>query len=292
MQSRTQEIGAIWRANQWLYGLVGFVLGALATPTAALIRNDLTDLLGGLVPETVGILVTVLVIDRLYNFREQQRRVRELQEQLLRDTRSRSNERAKAAVDELRFQGWLGLLQGHVLDGANLANANLDGVDLSSTLMRNADLHGATLRQANLRSATMFEVDLGGADLTGADLTHAVVALANLREAQLWGAKLNEVSLGGADLTDAVLLGADLTNADLSNADLTGADFMRANMANVNLVGANLRGANLQGATFSTSTRLPDATQFGYTPRHFWTEDTDMARYTDPDHPDFWSPGG
>ena len=48
------------------------------------------------------------------------------------------------------------------------------------------------------------------------------------------------------------------------------------------LQGADLLGANLQGARFDYTT-LPDGTK--------WIPDTDMTRFTDPDHPDFWRRG-
>jgi len=43
---------------------------------------------------------------------------------------------------------------------------------------------------------------------------------------------------------------------------------------------SNLQGATLDGATFDQTTTLPDKT--------LWTPDTDMTRFTDPDHPQFW----
>jgi uncharacterized protein YjbI with pentapeptide repeats len=56
----------------------------------------------------------------------------------------------------------------------------------------------------------------------------------------------------------------------------------RANLGEVNLGGANLQGAILKRANLDEFTILPDGTK--------WTPDTDMARFTDPDHPDFWRP--
>jgi hypothetical protein len=41
-----------------------------------------------------------------------------------------------------------------------------------------------------------------------------------------------------------------------------------------------LQGTNLAGAQFDPQTILPDSTH--------WMSDTDMARFTDPQHPHFW----
>ncbi|MEL7433487.1 MAG: pentapeptide repeat-containing protein, partial [Chloroflexota bacterium] len=62
-----------------------------------------------------------------------------------------------------------------------------------------------------------------------------------------------------------------LENANLSNTLLW----------NVNLSNANLKNADLTDAIFD-ETILPDKT--------VWTPDTDMTRFTNPEHPDFWSP--
>jgi uncharacterized protein YjbI with pentapeptide repeats len=75
-------------------------------------------------------------------------------------------------------------------------------------------------------------------------------------------ANLGEVNLGGANLQGASLFGAFLGGANLRRADLRGAVLKRANL--------------------DEFTILPDGTK--------WTPDTDMARFTDPDHPDFWRP--
>ena len=37
---------------------------------------------------------------------------------------------------------------------------------------------------------------------------------------------------------------------------------------------------NLEKVEFNEKTKLPDGKK--------WTPDTDMARFTDPEHPDFW----
>jgi hypothetical protein len=55
---------------------------------------------------------------------------------------------------------------------------------------------------------------------------------------------------------------------------------MSFNMPRIGLSGANLQGADLTGAKFDENTTLPDGTK--------WTPDTDMTRFTDPEHPEFW----
>ena len=93
--------------------------------------------------------------------------------------------------------------------------------------------------------------------------------LANLEGANLWMADLEGADLRRANLEKAILRWANLKGADLQEANLK-----RVDLRDADLEWADLRGANLEGAT------LPDGTE--------WTPDTDMARFTDPHHPDFW----
>lgn len=113
---------------------------------------------------------------------------------------------------------------------------------------------------------------------------------ANLQDARLENANLQRVNLLEANLRDAYLWfanlqGAHLQNADLQDARLTGADLQRAFLHGANLKGANLWEANLQDASlsyvgFDENTILPDSSK--------WSPDTNMKRFTDPKHPDFW----
>ena len=73
-----------------------------------------------------------------------------------------------------------------------------------------------------------------------------------------------------------------LQRAFLAMANLEGTDLYEANLQGAVLARANLEGAHLEGAFLSDYTTLPDGTK--------WTPDTDMTRFTDPKHPDFWFP--
>ena len=123
------------------------------------------------------------------------------------------------------------------------------------------------LTDGSLRGANLFEANLQGVGLYQADLRGANLGLANLQEADLFMTNLQGTTLSAANLQGAHLAGANLQGAHLAGA---------------NLQEAGLLGAYLQGAEFNEDTTLPDGRP--------WTPDTDMARFTDPMHPDFWSP--
>jgi len=172
---------------------------------------------------------------------------------------------AIAAAEELQRHGWLtdGSLRGAILGGANLEGAILGG----------ANLEGINLGRANLEGA-----NLGGANLQG-----AILILANLQGANLSQANLQGANLLAANLQGAFLIWANLQGANLLEANLQGAFLVQANLEEANLLGAFLVRANLEGANLDENTTLPDSTK--------WTPDTDMARFTNPDHPNFWQPG-
>jgi uncharacterized protein YjbI with pentapeptide repeats len=59
----------------------------------------------------------------------------------------------------------------------------------------------------------------------------------------------------------------------------------KANLSGADLRGTNLRGADLEyaileDAQWDETTVLPDDT--------YWTTEVDLARFTDPNHADFW----
>jgi hypothetical protein len=135
------------------------------------------------------------------------------------------------------------------------------------------------LFDGSLQRANLFRANLPGADLIGADLFGAKLIAANLSGAKLIAANLAGAELNDAALVDTHLHSAYLRRARLLDARLLTARLQEADLREANLQGAKLQGANLQGAKLSDGTTLPDGTKM--------TPDTDMARFTDPDHPDF-----
>jgi hypothetical protein len=110
---------------------------------------------------------------------------------------------------------------------------------------------------------------------------------ANLSGANLRGARLELADLRGADLRQTNLQGAEFEGALLGHTDLTLASLEEAGLWSANLGGANLTQANLEGAHIAKAcladATLPDGKK--------WQLDTDMRRFTDPEHPDFWQFG-
>ncbi|MEL6149642.1 MAG: pentapeptide repeat-containing protein, partial [Chloroflexota bacterium] len=112
-----------------------------------------------------------------------------------------------------------------------------------------------------------------------------------LQDGSLRGHSLSRASLQRADLR-----GADLRNVRLRYTNMEGAYVDSADLRGTDLQHANLSGARLKDAMFDEGTVLPDARGMGRDERgepiydRYWTPDTDMTRYTDPNHPEFWQP--
>lgn len=304
--------------------------------------------------ELMSVVVTILVLDRLNDWRARNREREALQKRLLREASSSGQAVAVTALDWLREEGWLNLIQGDKLDhpnwecayvgGLNLSEANFEGANLKGIISYTKDgdkdinhpiqLENANLKKANLQEVNLKYANLQKANLEYADLEKANFWSANLQEANFWSANLQDANLQKANLQDAILDKANLQKADMYKAnlqytDLTlanlqytnlafanlqytnlwcanleKADLWSTNLREANLRGTNLRSANLENTKFDKKTVLPDATYQGkdeggnylrdengnYIYNKYWTPETDMSRYTDPNHPDFWEP--
>ena len=100
-----------------------------------------------------------------------------------------------------------------------------------------------------------------------------------IEEGLLVKAKLRLMNLDHAYLIKANLAYANLDRSNLREANLAGANLAKVNLCRADLTDANLTLVNL----FETSlngTILPDGTE--------WVYGTDMQRFTNPDHADYW----
>jgi uncharacterized protein YjbI with pentapeptide repeats len=256
--------------------------------------------------EGLGIAITILVIDRLNEYRAEQR----YKQDLIRHAGSISNDIAVDAIEQLRKAGWLtgtdGVLKGAFLLQANLekarmSKANLQDVSLILANLQNADLSGANLQNAdllaaNLHSAWLWETNLQSAQLNNTNLQSAQLRNTNLQSAHLYEANLQLAHMRGANLQAAVFYKANLQAADLVGANLQAADLRTANLQSVNLALTDLTHVLLTDAKFDEKTVLPDSEYQGDDTEgnslydKYWTPTTDMTRYTNLNHPDYWNP--
>lgn len=241
--------------------LVGIVIGAsLFAGDEPLIED--TGYWTNLFTEVISVIVTVGFIGLIFEYRRKE----QLKKDLVQQTKRRSNDTVLDAIDALRENGWLTGEKG-VLQGADLTNANLQG----------ANLEGANLKSAVLKSAKLQNAFIYNATLEKADLQYARLDATNLCLASLQGANLRWAKLQKAEMSRADLKGADLGYSNLKNADLS-----LTNVCGINLGHANLEGTHWGGTELCEHVKLPDQNK--------WRPGTDMGRFTDPNHPRFWTP--
>jgi uncharacterized protein YjbI with pentapeptide repeats len=261
MRSQKQPGKADWLTAQrvaWMLLALALISGCVGYisqhPSGFDLRVFLGDFYANVSSELASIAITVLIIDGLNRRRDQRAAEITQREQLMRQLGSNVNEVARRAAEELRAHGWLtdGTLQASDLRVAHLDEAKL----------WDADLQGANLQWAKLKKA-----NLNGAMLVGCNFTQA-----NLQAARMRGADAR-----GANLFEAKLYRVDFHEARLCDANFTGAHLEGARMEN-----ADLRAATFDGAILDGLTILPDGSA--------WTPDTDLTRFTNPAHPDFWQP--
>jgi uncharacterized protein YjbI with pentapeptide repeats len=264
------------KLRKWV--LVGLGFGAVVS--AVLGTLPICDYGQGLAlnlaTELAGALVTYVLLQLVIGRREEKEAKKA---DLIAQLGSQVPGMAIAAAEELRRHGWLydGSLQRASLGGANLQGANLIMADLQEAFLNGANLQKTYLFRANLQKARLAGAELQRADLTYTNLQEAYLAEAKLQKAFLVQADLQQACLPKTNLQGVLLAWANLKGAYLEKADLQGAILVGAD-----LQGANLREANLERTEFNKGTTLPDGTK--------WTPDTDMARFTDPNYPDFWRP--
>lgn len=265
--TRMQEIKAIWRENQGLYVVAGILIGLMLFPLLDLVINNLNELLVGLVPEAIGIVFTVLILDRVYQNHEEKK----YKQQIIQEMASLDNSTALRAAETINSKGWA---QDGSLIEARLREANLENIRMDS-----ANLHHSHLVGINLRNGKMYRTDFSRVQMSDSDLRYGRFNISNFENAMASDVDFRDCNLVSCNFQNAGLFGCDFENANLENADLRGAV----------LIGANLEGAKLgdeYGYSFTVKidedTTLPD----GYS----WQKNTDLTRFTDPYHPDFWRP--
>lgn len=271
---RWQVITNIWQKEQWLYGFVGamagFIFGIAVSGKLGQLVNWFAD---GFWNEALSIAITVIVLDRLNRLRA----VEQLKLRLVREAGSQSNETAKSAIDWMRHEGWL-TEETALLKNADLSHANLKGARFPDEF---TDLEGANISFADLSNTNLDHANLSNTDGLLCKFSVATLSSADFRNADLEKADFSPALLWAAKFDNAFLLRANFARADLANASFCGAD-----LTNANFIFAKFSTTTYDGTLYETKfdeeTILPNG--------ETWIHGTDMVRFTDPSHLQFWHP--
>lgn len=178
------------------------------------------------------------------------------------------------------------------LTGEDFSEANLKGADISdvSFILKNANLTHAILVEANLQDTILDKAILDSADLSEANMQEVHLLGAQLRKAVLKKACMYMAHLHAADFSFAKLMETDLHSAKMKEANFQGADLTHAIITHANFKNANLENANFKNVTWyqkecgriKYNVKLPDES--------IMKDISDLNRFTDPYHPEFWRP--
>ncbi|HUN05810.1 MAG TPA: pentapeptide repeat-containing protein [Aggregatilineales bacterium] len=277
---RLTEIKAIHRDYRNFYQLLrGVVLVAVLAGIGVLIfSSDLPSYWQNIYVTIVGAIGTVFIIDQ----RAEQRAIKERKEELIIQMGSSDNGIAVGAAKLMESKGWLqdGSAQKAFLLRANLRGVSLSGAQLQSAILTDANLEEAYLPEVNLFGSELTNINLKKADLEKGNLQRTWLMFADLDDAQLSYANLQTAHLHQATMKSATLCHASLQDTMMWSVNLEKAKLAGANLHGATMLGANLQDADFTDSVFSTQTQLPDAS--------YWTPDTDLTRFTDPNHPQFW----
>ena len=200
---------------------VGLLIAFIGHDYNGIYQSYVQDFYANGVSELISIAITILVIDRLNDYRLKAQE----KEKLILQLSSTDIGFATEASRLLNLHGWLtdGSVRGAYLHGTNLSRAMLDNADFQECNLIQSKFKFAYLNKANFTKANLQASDLSECHLLEANLTDAILANANLNRTLLIGAKLWGADFSKANLRAAHLFCADLTGAILWAADLTDA---------------------------------------------------------------------
>lgn len=270
--------------------------------------------------ELLSIIATVLVLDRINQWRHKQN----LKARLWNEIHSPASQTAVTALEWLRRENWL---RESTFESANLERVSWNGAFIGHLSFRNANLRNshltgvtnAPILDAEQGSQKYNFVDFQGAKMESAKLDNCILASCNFGDAKLWDSSFEGANLEHSFFTDVMAVNANFRHTSLENANMTNSHFTDCNFRNCNAEGTNFSGSSLDhvnmknsiliGAIFKQATlrhanlsgadltyaNLENVNWFnanGGSPTILpdgveWTKDTDMEKFTNSEHPDF-----
>ncbi|GEM_PF-3136459 len=246
-KSGWNAVKCVWREYSSLYIVPPFVTGLFVGFAFGFSINNLSEFIQSLLPELVGIGITLTGIYYLEQWRQSKVEERRLKKELLWQVTSRSRDVAIGTIDRIRHEGWLcdidGILKGIVIPRAQWAGANLCGANLEDAVLNFADLEGTNLMGANLRNTKLFEINLINSELNNANLDMANFTFANLRQASITNIAVSKTIVSWVNFSDA-----NLSEVNFENSQMREWIFQRSNIWGVNFENVFINACNFRDA--------------------------------------------
>lgn len=195
------KFSSLWLATYLL--VIGLFVGIFGYinqhPGEFIFSQFIEDFYANGSSELISIAFTVLLIDSLNNWRQEEK----LRQQFIGELRSDDRSTVLKAIKELKARRWFydGSLAGEKLTQADISEVQLREVDFQSADLRYTNFEHTELRSANLKHAL-----LNGANFEYCDLSNANLSDADLRNANLKGAHITLKQLESvAKLDEAIM---------------------------------------------------------------------------------------
>lgn len=283
LQDRLEENRQALRSEKFIFPTtIGLIFVILLFYTGFQLFSGGQDYSMNVFTELLGLLATVLILDRITEFRLEQ----QLKRRLVREAASRDNSTAISAIDWIQAEGWAtghnSILRGANLLKSNLQNANFRDANLEQAILTNSNVAGVDFRNARLRGAILHNVKLQDASVIATDLSDCYISNMNFDarvmpevlfrnseffgvsfvQAKLWNTNFEGAACPGCNFEDADLSHSNFRNANLTYADLSHARLHAADLRGANLTNARIIGANIEGTKFDETTKLPDGSYY------------------------------
>lgn len=179
------------------------------------------DFFASLVPEFFGLIITVLILDFLYDIRSSL----ELKTQLLIEIASSDNGTAIRAAKLMEVKGWL---HDGTMEHGDLMNADLSKLAIKPK----AKFDGVNLTKAKLHHVEITDSDFNkciantSLDMKGVDFKHSKLFRNRFNNSHLIGADFRKTKLHRVSFKDCNLLGAQFDFAECLGTDFEGANVL------------------------------------------------------------------
>lgn len=198
--------------------------------------------------ELISIAVTILLINYLYEKREESSNKR----RLIRELGSEDKGFTSRALKEIKE---LGYLADGTLNGADLSSANLEGLDFSGAVLKNVNFSMARLNNSIFREVILEGVILNGAEARQCIFERSVFSNVTLKSSNLYsaifiGAQISNVDFLSAKLEQAEFIDAKIENSKFEDSVVRLANFVRAEISGTNFSMADFNGMNVRNAKF------------------------------------------
>lgn len=146
----------------------------------SLLNNSVFEIITGLAPEFLGMVITVGIIDSYYRRQDQRDKLREAQIMAQRDiSNSSNNNDSQSIVNSLKA---IGALRGISLSNVDLSGVNFSESDLRDVRFTHVKLAKCAFLNAKLQGAWFIQCDFAGSIMGGANLAGTVLFDSSLKD--------------------------------------------------------------------------------------------------------------